>query len=340
MTQVQLTKEQAQSIGDLLKEARERRGRQISEVAYQIALSPAQLRAIEAADLRPFYSPNFFYQAAQRYAKFLGVQLPASEPPAPTAPDSKNADTPAPTAPADYSSSLASLQSNVVTNSAAIEQSIPAAVMTGELRTSEIENSRHENSVANTELASKPKKKNFFKWPAIALAFGIAVIAITLGLGDKNPTPVSPEALAAAAQTPPQVETSPTAVANASSPGASNTSTTATTAVTTTPTSTPSTAATPASASQPGGLSNQKTDSSLESQTSAWVQIVRKNGDKTNIKIEPGKKFEFESIDTAAIVLGQPDKAKLFVKGKAVDLNRFVSADNPTRALVIMTQIP
>lgn len=80
-------------------------------------------------------------------------------------------------------------------------------------------------------------------------------------------------------------------------------------------------------------------DSHVESQASTWVQLVKTNGEKTNLKIEPGQKIEFAAGTTAAVVFGQPDKTVLKIKDKTVNLKPFVTTDNPSRALVILNQI-
>ncbi|MEY2682320.1 MAG: hypothetical protein RIQ66_881, partial [Pseudomonadota bacterium] len=80
-------------------------------------------------------------------------------------------------------------------------------------------------------------------------------------------------------------------------------------------------------------------DGVLEVQGSTWVQIVKNNGEKTNIKVEPGQRVEFPSSSTAAVVFGQPEKARLTIKGKPVNLSPFITQDSPPRGLVIISQI-
>lgn len=103
-------------------------------------------------------------------------------------------------------------------------------------------------------------------------------------------------------------------------------------------------AATPiATASAPGGekriTPSTPIDSQLLTQASTWVQIVKANGEKVNIKAEPGQPVDFHSESTAAVVFGQPEKASLRIKGKPVNITPFVTSDNPPRALVILNQI-
>ena len=68
MPSAQLSEVQLQARSEQLKSTRERRGDNLADAAFKIALSPSQLRAIEAADLRPFYSTGYFMQAVERYA--------------------------------------------------------------------------------------------------------------------------------------------------------------------------------------------------------------------------------------------------------------------------------
>lgn len=78
-----LSEDQLNSIARALKSARELRAESVADAAFKIALSPAQIRAIEAGDLKPFYSSHYFLQAAQRYADFLGIALTQATPPIP-----------------------------------------------------------------------------------------------------------------------------------------------------------------------------------------------------------------------------------------------------------------
>lgn len=309
MTAVQPTPEQAKSIGDLLKTTRENQGKNISDVAYQIALSPAQLRAIESADLKPFYSPNFFYQAAERYAHFLNVSLPKFAPAAKPEPeDTEAATTQAPQEEAPVIKAPA----------------LPAAEKTA------------------TTIQPPPNQVDSprrSRWKPIGLAAAVAVIAITLFVDQKSSVNTTP------ADNTANASSNTTAASEAASTTSANTpASTAALAVVASgqtasaPANPPAAVTTKPAASPPSAP--EQNDSRLESATTAWVQIVQKNGEKTNLKIEPGQKIEFTAANTAAIVFGQPDKAKLLVKGKAVDINRFVTADNPSRALVILNQLP
>jgi hypothetical protein len=340
MPPAQLTPEHAKLIGDLLKNTREQHGRNINDVAYQIALSPAQLRAIEAADLRPFYSHSFFYQAAERYAKFLNVALPSETALKKEAIFSRDTQS-------DGSQPNAS---NAADITAQTIQATPT-ISTSTTRSSEVHNDQHATAPASEyrppfqtqqhsqqqqplqpELPSANKSSASRKLPALALVVIVAVVAITLGI-DRSPEPTAAPEVA---------ESAPNSTTNSSAGASDSASATPASAAATVP-SPVSPAASPvasSAAAQSQSETTDKPDSSLESSTTAWVQIVKKNGDKSNLKVEPGQKIEFASAQTAAIVFGQPDKAKLIVKGRAVDANRFVTPDNPGRALVILNQIP
>jgi hypothetical protein len=352
MTAAQLSPEQAKSIGDLLKSTREQQGRNISDVAYQIALSPAQLRAIEAADLRPFYSHSFFYQAAERYAKFLNISLPArgSE-------KQENLfvrDTPAAAHPVSTQSSMGDrvIQPSVersVEESAkeSVEESVKESVEVRHVNHGDVAASQpahtfqpQQHSATQPATIHARKATPSRKLPAFALVAIVAAVAITLVV-DRDPVPLAmPDTTESATNT---SAATPTATQATTPPASTTAQSTASQG------QSPSAIAAASAASNPAATAavsarptdtGDKPDSSLESTTIAWVQIVKKNGDKSNLRVEPGQKIEFASANTAAIVFGQPEKAKLVIKGKSVDTNRFVTPDNPSRALVILNQIP
>lgn len=64
------------AFGDRLAHARTTAGFQIDDLAATLMLSPAQLRALENGDTRPFYNLIFFGQALGRYAGHLGLDPP------------------------------------------------------------------------------------------------------------------------------------------------------------------------------------------------------------------------------------------------------------------------
>lgn len=308
MSPVHLSELQVQAIGQTLKSAREKRGDNVAEAAFKIALSPSQLRAIEAGDLRPFYSPNYFLQAAQRYADLLGVQLPA--PPEIPEPETKSPD---------------------------ITAAEPPPALTTPMATSEVARSpQAAQEPANLRPAADPESDAPLSQPTGGglrwgwIAFGAAVL-ITLGIlkiGLEPPpkpepkviaatTPAAPSAEevkpAAAEIKPPAVETKPAAAEVKPTPAQPNT--------------------------RPPQSATSQQDGQLIMQASTWVQIVKNNGEKTNLKAEPGQKVEFLSSETAAVVFGQPEKASLTIQGKSVNLAPFITQDSPPRALVIVNRI-
>ena len=310
MTNVQLSEAEIAAISGLLKSARERRGDNLAEAAFKIALSPSQLRAIEAGDLRPFYSTGYYLQAVERYASYLGVALPAREPPAAEVSEAIAQETP---------TSEAATADVAATDTTISDAAPPAAEL---------------SSTASTAIAPKPKtteiseppierESKTFPWGWVA--FAIAGL-ITIGVLKESLEPAAvpaPTANESAASTTATSENKPTDSAATPSSGTPA-------PLATTDTSTAASAvATSAAAS----------DGVLEMQVSTWVQIVKNSGEKTNIKVEPGQRVEFPSGSTAAVVFGQPEKARLTIKGKPVNLSPFITQDSPPRGLVIISQI-
>jgi cytoskeletal protein RodZ len=64
------------AFGERLAHVRTTAGFQIEDLAGRLMLSPAQLRALENGDTRPFYNLIFFGQALGRYSSHLGVDPP------------------------------------------------------------------------------------------------------------------------------------------------------------------------------------------------------------------------------------------------------------------------
>lgn len=375
MASPQLHEQQIQSIASALKAAREQQGENLAEVAFRIALSPSQLRAIEAGDLQPFYSPGYFLQAVQRYADFLGVTLPSVEP-EPSAPPSPER--------------VAAPDSNDQTQSATDESAttdkpvIPASDRSGETVEPDSVNAQHPQADHLTPHAQhqsdgphhsteEPRRGLPWGWVAFGTAALIALGILKISLEKPAPTqepiasaePTKAQDSATPTTEPPSTATAPAgnapAVAATTSapspsaapkapPTASPTPTTAPVATTTTakagavapmtsttPAAGPATNTTKGTSSTP--VAAAKNDSQLESQASTWVQLVKSNGEKVNLKVEPGQTIDFPSATTAAIVFGQPDKATLKVQGKTVNISPFVTTDTPPRALVILNQI-
>jgi len=310
MTNVQLSEAEIAAISGLLKSARERRGDNLAEAAFKIALSPSQLRAIEAGDLRPFYSTGYYLQAVERYASYLGVALPAREPPAAEVTEAIAQETP---------TSEAATADVAATDTTISDAAPPAA---------------EQSSTAPTAIAPKPKtteiseppierESKTFPWGWVA--FAIAGL-ITIGVLKESLEPAAvpaPTANESAASTTATSENKPTDSAATPSSG----------------TPAPLATADTSTAASAVATSAAASDGVLEMQVSTWVQIVKNSGEKTNIKVEPGQRVEFPSGSTAAVVFGQPEKARLTIKGKPVNLSPFITQDSPPRGLVIISQI-
>ncbi len=81
-------------------------------------------------------------------------------------------------------------------------------------------------------------------------------------------------------------------------------------------------------------------DSKLVNTSATWVQIVKKDGSKTDLRPKAGEAIEFDASTTAAIVFGRPATATLTVNGSTVDIDKFMvkEASSP-RALVIIRDL-
>jgi len=351
MTNVQLSEAEIAAISGLLKSARESRGDNLAEAAFKIALSPSQLRAIEAGDLRPFYSTGYYLQAVERYASYLGVALPAREPPAAEVTEAIAQETP---------TSEAATADVAATDTTISDAAPPAA---------------EQSSTAPTAIAPKPKtteiseppierESKTFPWGWVA--FAIAGL-ITIGVLKESlepatvPAPTANESAASSAASSENKPTDSEATPSSGTPApststlAASTNTPAPSAAAAAPSTTapqaPTSPAPKAAAQAPLATTGASTaasavatsaaasDGVLEMQVSTWVQIVKNNGEKTNIKVEPGQRVEFPSGSTAAVVFGQPEKARLTIKGKPVNLSPFITQDSPPRGLVIISQI-
>ena len=70
------------------------------------------------------------------------------------------------------------------------------------------------------------------------------------------------------------------------------------------------------------------------------MQIVGKDGSKTNLRIEAGETVQFKASDTAAVAFGKPRTAKLTIQGNPIEIDRFLVREaTPARALVIMRDL-
>ncbi|MBU6304485.1 MAG: DUF4115 domain-containing protein [Betaproteobacteria bacterium] len=355
MTNVQLSEADIAAISGLLKSARESRGDNLAEAAFKIALSPSQLRAIEAGDLRPFYSTGYYLQAVERYASYLGIALPAREPPV--------AEVPAVEVPAVE-------VPEIIAQEATRSEAVPSDAVTADAPPAAEASSMTSTAVApesqTTEISEPPSERESKTFPWGWVAFAIAGL-ITIGVLKESlepaavPAPMANESATGSAAssenkstdsatTPGNGTSTPSNSASAVSTNTSAPSATATPSSTTIPQAptspapkaaaqTPLTTTGTSSAASAVANTAAASDGVLEVQVSTWVQIVKNNGEKTNIKLEPGQRIEFPSSATAAVVFGQPDKARMTIKGKPVNLSPFITQDSPPRGLVIISQI-
>ena len=337
MTNVQLSEAEIAAISGLLKSARESRGDNLAEAAFKIALSPSQLRAIEAGDLQPFYSTGYYLQAVDRYANYLGVTLPPRVPPATEVPEAVAQEAP---------------ESDAVASDAVPSDAAPSDALVAEMPTTV--STVMEAEPKKVEISELPSERESRTVPWGWIAFAIAGL-ITIGVLKESLEPAAvpaPTANDSAASNAATNENKPTDSAAApSNESAATTTTTTTTAPVATAPQAPASPAQKAATSAPlvtTGTSSAASstvtsatasDGVLEVQGSTWVQIVKNNGEKTNIKVEPGQRVEFPSSSTAAVVFGQPEKARLTIKGKPVNLSPFITQDSPPRGLVIISQI-
>ena len=350
----QMPKEHAQAIGLALKQAREAKGENLAEAAFRIALSPSQLRAIESADLTPFYSASYYRQAVDRYAAFLGVSIAdvvTSNPTPAAALESANIVAPDSSVVAEEPSSETSQDAPDVVSLPSQEAQEPQTALTEQDTTSTQDSgSLRERFGSNPELMqSSEKPRSPLGWVALIAAIVIALGVLKVAMEKPTPSPVAE----APAPVPPPTEPQKTAPETTPPTTAVTTSSTSTPTKAGTPSTGPAaappapsatTAAPPAVLKAPtvtpaGSPAIRGADSQLESKATTWVQLVKANGEKSNLKLEPGQKIEFASSDTAAVVFGQPDQASLKVKGRPVNLKPFVTQENPSRALVILNQI-
>ena len=360
MTNVQLSEAEIAAISGLLKSARESRGDNLAEAAFKIALSPSQLRAIEAGDLRPFYSTGYFLQAAERYATYLGVALPTREPPAAEVPAAEPPAAKVSEAVAQAAPKSDVTTAEVTTADTALADAPPAVEVSSMASIAIAPESK------TTEISEPPSERESRTFPWGWVAFAIAGL-ITIGVLKESlepaavPAPTTNDSAASSAALSENKSTDSAATPSSGTPALSiSTSAASTSAPTpaataaapsTTAPQAPTSPAPKAAAQVPLATTGTSTaasavataaaasDGVLEVQVSTWVQIVKNNGEKTNIKVEPGQRVEFPSSSTAAVVFGQPEKARLTIKGKPVNLSPFITQDSPPRGLVIISQI-
>lgn len=302
--------EQLALIAQTLKKAREDKSESIADAAFKIALSPAQLRAIESGDLKPFYSTYYFYQAAARYADFLGVTLPEEKKtaPSPVQTEAENSVT----SKADEKRAAKSKNQDT----ASIKTDIQLQAKPLEAR-------------ASSNQSKTEKKKLSPLWMAAAAAASLALVSVVVIRQEAlAPNTSESQAIAKAEVKEESAASTPASVSTpAPTPAPPATQTTQTT----------QTAPTPQSPMKSVSLSAG--ESHLQISAATWVQIVLTNGEKQNLRTEPGQKIVFEPEKTAAIVFGRPEQARLNVNGRTVDITPFILAESPARALVIVSKV-
>ena len=68
------------SVGEILREARERQGRAIAEAAEELCLTPRYVLAIEQDEVQLLPGPFFYRSFVRQYAEYLGVAMSKLEP--------------------------------------------------------------------------------------------------------------------------------------------------------------------------------------------------------------------------------------------------------------------
>jgi len=342
MPSEQMPRDHAQAIGLALKQAREGKGESLAEAAFRIALSPSQLRAIESADVTPFYSASYYRQAVERYASFLGVSL--------------NDIAPEPSSPTDTTEVVTEVITEAVTEATPTETTTSTETTsdTRESSTREVAIETNAPLSLREKLGHAPEEapseqpRSRLGWVALiaAVVIALGVIKVAMEKPTVEPTPPTAAPVPDPAQKSNEATTPTTGASGSAAPAPTTPSSTPAPAAPTTtpPVAKPAAAPTTPSTAKPAATPTSTVpargaDSQLESKVTTWVQIVKSNGEKSNLKMEPGQKIEFVSSDTAAVVFGQPDQGSLKVKGRAVNLKPFITQENPSRALVILNQI-
>ena len=307
-----LTSSQLASVGNLLKEARELREESLSQVATRIALTPAQLRAIEAGDLQPFYSAKYYDQAASRYAEALGVALPD-----PAVPEQLSLLREVETGKAAVAQPAPEAQPTLINPVAPTPVAPPPA--TSPITANPVATAVSSGAASDAPAAQLISPKTWL----IAAALALIMVGVVKVGTNQAPQPQ----LSVASPTPPV--TSSVAADAPAAPALSETKA---------PSPTVQTAAAPTPATRQSA-GNARLDSHLEAKASTWVQIVNADGSKNNLRLEPGERVEFNQGSTAALAFGKPGQVSLSIAGKTVDVQPYVLQTSPARALVIISQL-
>jgi cytoskeletal protein RodZ len=357
MSETRLSESFIAEIAQLLKAAREEKREELAELAYRIALSPSQLRALESGNTGPFYSHAYFLQAAQRYADAFGIRLPLDVQanaafPSPLA-SAPSASTPLRPAPAVTSEPLVTPQAKepMPVIHTPVSKSPPPRLLLNA-----------ESGIGPAEGSSDHRMR--WAWVGVACLFAI-LLGVTKIITDENASqgdttalatpssltqntaPVEPpaptQAVTPAAQAASTAPAPPAPIASAPTPPATASRSSAQDV----PLSLPPVAGASLPNSKSNPTSNQRATTAalgsaksyLISEASTWVQVVRSTGEKINVRIQPGERVEFDAEETAAIVFGRPSEATLFVRGGRVNLDPFIVGEEKRRALVIMSQL-
>jgi transcriptional regulator with XRE-family HTH domain len=314
MTQIQLSAKLISEIARTLKSAREAKKEEVADIAYRIALSPSQLRAIESENTAPFYSHQYFLQAAQRYAEALSITLPTEilpvAVPVQTAPPTENTPAAEPVVPSVAAAKPAVANTYQTASAAETPSAANSAVTSPVIETP---STKHHQPLV---------KKKPLRWAWVGFASLIAILLGVIKIGLQE----SPQTLVA------QVAQGPTPSSTAAKP---------TPAATPAATPATTTAATAAATAAPVNqvVVNGESDSYIRSKASTWLQIVATSGEKTNLRITPDEQIDFNAAKTAAVVFGRPDATSVYVRGNRVNLEPFIEDPDRRRALVIMREV-
>lgn len=306
-------------IGALLRKARESRGEELSHAAYRIALSPAQLRAVEAGDLQPFYNFPYYVQAAQRYAEFLGVTLPEIQAPEGVL---------IPSVPESIVNSNPAVRQAARSTSYSRNPIAPSSV-SGDTATPDEPIATAATPSFDSPIAKTEKQQNPWAWASAAMIAGVGVLGFSVMTAGMLPPEFSPP------ERPTESKPAESSAAVTAPPATANAPATPAAPM---PAAAPATSVAAAAASE-SKFSMPNQDSAVLAKATNWVQIIERNGRKTNIDIEPGQSVDFNANETTVIVVRFADRASLNVRGKPVDLLAYKPDPEKSRALIYLDQV-